>query len=246
VTPIPEAEAVRTRTLELYKVPDSCTGQRWSINGLRFDDITEFPVIGTTEIWSWVNRSGFIHPMHMHLVKFQVLDRQPFVLVDGNVQTTGPRVKPDSSEAGWKDTAPARPLEILRVIARFEDYTGRYLYHCHILEHEEHEMMRQFEVVASTAVASGTTTHGLSLAQNVPNPTTGMTRIAFALPSGATVKLVVVDVTGRKVATLVSQWLAAGEHEVIWNGRSTAAPGVYFYHMVVNGQPSAARRLVVQ
>jgi FtsP/CotA-like multicopper oxidase with cupredoxin domain len=87
---ISEAEAVQTRTLELYKVPDACTGQRWSINGLRFADITERPTLGTTEIWRWVNRSGFVHPMHMHLVQFQVLDRQPFVLVDGVVTPTGP------------------------------------------------------------------------------------------------------------------------------------------------------------
>jgi FtsP/CotA-like multicopper oxidase with cupredoxin domain len=48
-TPIPESEAIQTRTLELYKVPDPCTGQRWSINGLRWDDISEHPVLGTTE-----------------------------------------------------------------------------------------------------------------------------------------------------------------------------------------------------
>ena len=97
VTPIPESEAAQTRTLELYKVADECTGQRWSINGLRWDDITEHPALGTTEIWRWVNRSGFVHPMHMHLVQFQVLDRQPFEIVNGQVQVTGPPVPPDSS-----------------------------------------------------------------------------------------------------------------------------------------------------
>jgi FtsP/CotA-like multicopper oxidase with cupredoxin domain len=250
VTPIPESEAVGTRVLELYKVPDDCTGQRWSINGLRFSDITERPVLGTTEIWSWVNRSGYVHPMHMHLVQFQVLDRQPFVIVDGNVQTTGPRVVPDSTERGWKDTAPVRPFEIMRVICRFEDYTGLYPYHCHILEHEEHEMMRQFEVVQPTAVQSGATVPGVQLAQNIPNPTTGVTRIAFAIPTGATVRLVVQDVAGRKIATLLNQWMTGGQHEVLWNGRAasgdTAPPGVYFYRLIVNGDPTTARRLVVQ
>ena len=51
------------------------------------------------------------------------------------------------SEAGWKDTVRANPQEITRVIARFEDYTGKFAYHCHVLEHEDHEMMRQFQVV---------------------------------------------------------------------------------------------------
>ena len=250
VTPIPESEAARTRTLELFKVPDECTGQRWSINGLRFDDITEFPALGSTEIWSWVNRSGYVHPMHMHLVQFQVLDRQPFVIVDGAIQTTGPRVAPDSSEAGWKDTTPVRPLEIVRVICRFEDYLGKYPYHCHILEHEEHEMMRQFQVVSPTGVGPGAGTPGVQLGQNYPNPTTGVTRFAFQIPAAAKVKLVVEDVAGRRVATLVDQWLTAGNHEVLWNGRvnggAEAAAGVYFYHLVLNGKPTMARRLVVQ
>jgi spore coat protein A len=250
-TPIPEAEAIRTRTLELFKVPDECTGQRWSINGLRFSDITEFPALGTTEIWSWVNRSGFVHPMHMHLVAFQVLDRQPFVIVDGAVQTTGPRVAPDSSEAGWKDTTPVRPLEIVRVIARFQDYLGKYPYHCHILEHEEHEMMRQFQTVTPTGVGAGPVAAAdVELRQNYPNPTTGVTRFGFDIPRAAKVKLVVEDVAGRRVATLIDQSLKAGTHEVFWDGQvaggKQAAAGVYFYHLIVDGKPSQARRLVVQ
>jgi spore coat protein A len=249
VTPIPESEAAQTRTLELYKVADACTGQRWSINGLRWDDITEHPVLGTTEIWRWVNRSGFVHPMHMHLVQFQVLDRQPFVLVDGNVQTTGPAVPPDSSEAGWKDTTPVRPFEIVRVICRFEDFVGKYAYHCHILEHEEHEMMRQFQVVQPTGVAPEATARGIQLGQSVPNPTTGVTRIAFALSARAKARMEVEDVAGRRIATLVDQVFTPGNHEVIWNGRlangEMAAPGVYFYHLIVDGERSTTRRLVV-
>jgi FtsP/CotA-like multicopper oxidase with cupredoxin domain len=249
--PIPPAEAVQTRTLELYKVPDECTGQRWSINGLRWEDITEFPVLGTTEIWRFVNRSGFVHPMHMHLVQFQVLDRQPFVLVDGVVTPTGPAVPPDSVGAGWKDTAPVAPLEILRVIARFEHYTGKYAYHCHILEHEEHEMMRQFEVVSSTGVGMPPirTAERPQLAQSFPNPAGDITRIPFAVPTNGPVKLTIEDVSGRRVATLVDQHLVAGPHEVVWNGRTAsgerARPGVYFYRLISNGQ-GAARRLVVR
>jgi spore coat protein A len=67
-------------------------------------------------------------------------------MVDDQVTPIGPLMPPDPNEAGWKDTVRTNPDEITRVIARFEDYTGRYPYHCHILEHEDHEMMRQFEV----------------------------------------------------------------------------------------------------
>jgi spore coat protein A len=145
VTPIPEIQAAATREFTLRRIPGPCnTGQMWAINDLTFDDITEVPRLDTAEIWSFINRSGVTHPMHMHLVQFQILDRQPFAIINNQVTPTGPRVPPPAEEAGWKDTAKVNPSEILRVIARFEDYTGLYPYHCHILEHEDNEMMRQF------------------------------------------------------------------------------------------------------
>jgi len=250
VPPIPESEAIRTRTLELYKVPDECTGQRWSINGLRWGDITERVGLGTTEIWRWVNRSGFMHPMHMHLVQFQVLDRQSFVIVDGVVTPTESPTPPDSTERGWKDTVPVYPLEIVRVIARFEDYAGKYAYHCHILEHEEHEMMRQFETVEVTAVEPITAAIGPQLAQSFPNPAGDITSIRFTMPKDGTARLTIEDVAGRRIATLVDQVISAGQHEVTWNRRMAngqkAAAGVYFYRLTVNGQTSAPRRLVLR
>jgi spore coat protein A len=140
-----EVEASVTRTLSLRKSPEPCTGSAWFIDGLGWNDITEFPRLGTTEIWSFANHSGVTHPMHLHLVMFQVLDRQPFDEIEGQIVPTGPRVAPPASEAGWKDTVQVGPHELTRVIARFEDFTGRFAYHCHILEHEDHAMMRQFE-----------------------------------------------------------------------------------------------------
>jgi spore coat protein A len=146
VTPIPEAQASVTREFVLRKMPGPCnTGQMWAINDLEFDDIVEYPRLDTTEIWSFINQSGVVHPMHMHLVQFLILDRQPFDMIGGVVTPTGPRVPPPPEEAGWKDTARANPGEIMRVIARFEDFLGPYPYHCHILEHEDNEMMRQFQ-----------------------------------------------------------------------------------------------------
>jgi len=71
---------------------------------------------------------------------------------------TGTPTPPDASEAGWKDTAPVGPNEILRVIARFEDYAGAYPYHCHIIEHEDNEMMRQFESVPAPLLSIGDVT----------------------------------------------------------------------------------------
>jgi spore coat protein A len=83
----------------------------------------------------------------MHLVMFQVLDRQKFTVVDDKQVPIGEPSPPPPSERGWKDTVAVYPYEIVRVIARFTDYAGAFPYHCHILEHEDHDMMRQFEVV---------------------------------------------------------------------------------------------------
>lgn len=141
-------DVVTTRELTLQKTTDPCTGSVWLINGMHWEHIHEQPVLGTTEIWSFINRSEISHPMHMHLTFFQVLGRQDFDIVLGQVVPIGSPVPPAPEEAGWKDTVMAHPNQITRVIARFEDYTGLYPYHCHILEHEDHEMMRQFEVIA--------------------------------------------------------------------------------------------------
>ena len=119
------------------------------INGLGWHDVTEFPRLGTTEVWDFINRSNETHPLHMHLVRFQILDRQNFTVGSDGVTIipTGPRTPPPADEAGWKDTARCPPTQITRVIARFEDYSGMYPYHCHMLEHEDNEMMRQMQVM---------------------------------------------------------------------------------------------------
>ncbi len=146
IVPLVEADAVSEREFVLQRETEACAGNRWLINGLRWDDITEYPELETTEVWSFINRSGISHPMHMHLVFFQVLDRQAFNVVMGQVVPFGPIMPPEPDEIGWKDTVKANPMEITRVIARFEDFTGKFAYHCHILEHEDHEMMRQYQI----------------------------------------------------------------------------------------------------
>ncbi|MFC2948980.1 multicopper oxidase family protein [Virgibacillus sediminis] len=119
-------------------------GRKWE------DPITEKPGLGDTEIWAIRNLTNFPHPIHIHLIQFQVLDRQPFDLdrynEDGTLQFTGPPVPPQPNERGWKDTIAAPSGQITRVIAKFEPFTGDYVWHCHILEHEDHDMMRPFRV----------------------------------------------------------------------------------------------------
>jgi spore coat protein A, manganese oxidase len=146
VEPLLESNATVSRDMLLQTTGDACTGMRWTINGLGWDDVTEFPRLGKTEIWRFINWSAHSHPMHMHLAMFLVLDRQNFEMIDGIPTPVGDPIPPDPSEMGWKDTVRCDPDQITRVISKFEDYTGHYAYHCHILEHEEHEMMRQMMV----------------------------------------------------------------------------------------------------
>lgn len=144
------ASAVQSRDFRLKQSgTDGCGRAVWEINGLGWNDIVEYPRLDTIEIWRFINDSGVSHPMHMHLVMFQVLDRDGFTTgAGGTVIPNGTPQAPSAEERGWKDTAMVAPNQILRVIARFEDYKGKYAYHCHILEHEDHDMMRQFQTVA--------------------------------------------------------------------------------------------------
>jgi len=98
------------------------------------DAITENPDLNATETWEIYNFTQDAHPIHLHLVQFQVVDRQPF---DGMAYGPAP------GEAGFKDTVIAYPGEVTRIRARF-DIEGLYVWHCHIVEHEDNEMMRPY------------------------------------------------------------------------------------------------------
>jgi spore coat protein A len=86
-----------------------------------------------------------------------VLHRQGFNLgiykVSGKIEPIGAPRPPRTNEVGWKDTAVVNPGDILTILARFEGYTGRYVFHCHMLEHEDNDMMRPFEVVPVETMA---------------------------------------------------------------------------------------------
>ena len=251
VPPIPESEAIQHRDLVLSKMSDPCTGSVWMINGKHFHDpIDEFPLLGSTEVWRFVNNSGVVHPMHLHLTMFQILDRQNFVMMGDSVVTVGDPIPPEPWEAGWKDTAPVYPDQVLRVICRFEDYTGKYPYHCHVLEHEENDMMRQFEVVIDTTSTAVTPVRlPLSLGQSYPNPFNPTTQIQYTLPSATHVQLQVFDVRGQHIATLVNGPVGAGLQSVRWDGVDRdGAPvpsGVYFYRLTVPGQWTLSRKFVL-
>jgi len=164
-TPLDPSHAVRERTLALTEMDRPSDG--YTMIGLlgqkHWDDpITEDPKAGSMEIWSFANTTGDVHPMHIHLVQFQVLNRQTFdvktYMQTGKLVFTGIPMPPESNERpAWKDTIKTYSGYITRVIARFDLPAGtqvnpgdefRYVWHCHVLEHEDNEMMRPYKIIA--------------------------------------------------------------------------------------------------
>ena len=139
IEPIPESEAERTRQFVMSTMGP---GGRLTINGKTMDmnRIDERVPLGATEIWQIEHGQGMMgrmmnvpHSFHVHDGQLQVLS------INGQ--------PPPANEAGWKDTVLLWPGDVVRIIKRFEDYTGIYMYHCHLLEHEDAGMMGQFEVL---------------------------------------------------------------------------------------------------
>jgi spore coat protein A len=161
VPKIAEADAVRTRLLTIVEYMNrGGDSHLMLLNGAHWDmPVTERVILDTVEIWSIVNPTDDSHPIHLHMVRFQILDRRPFdedvYRMTGRMKYMGPAVPPEPNEAGWKDTARAHSNMVTRIIVRFEGYTGRYVWHCHLLEHEDNEMMRPYEVLAAGKDAGG-------------------------------------------------------------------------------------------
>ncbi len=277
---------------------------------------TETQTVGATEVWEIINLTADTHPIHLHLVQFQLLNRQAFNTkryaraygmpmpgmgaplpyspatpatggkLGGNPDITpyllGRPAPPDGNETGWKDTFRMNPGEVTRVLVRvapqdadarvggpvaagmnlypFDPTAGLgtsddgfgypggpgYVWHCHIVDHEDNEMMRPYRitrsalpVAASQAEASAEVAEARpslpTLAMAEPNPTSAGARIAFSLPVAEDVELAVFDVTGREVARLAEGRHAAGEHVVMWTGTDRAGrplpSGAYLYRL---------------
>jgi spore coat protein A, manganese oxidase len=158
----------RTRYITLNEIAAETANWVLLLNAADFEEpSTETPQVGTTEDWVYVNLTGDTHPMHTHLVTFQVVGRTPFDAeayqtdnggplgvpggIDPTPYATGPMLPPDPTERGFKDTVKVNPGYFTTVRAKYDLPTGvtvpqTYVYHCHILEHEDNDMMRPFTV----------------------------------------------------------------------------------------------------
>jgi FtsP/CotA-like multicopper oxidase with cupredoxin domain len=114
------------------------------------EPVTENPAVGATEVWEMYNTTGDAHPMHVHEVVFEVVNREGLALdADGEVvepiQLDGNITPPEPWETGFKDTVIAYPGQVTRIRAQFAT-PGQYVWHCHIVEHEDNEMMRPYRI----------------------------------------------------------------------------------------------------
>jgi spore coat protein A, manganese oxidase len=175
---VPEVSGATKRYLTLEEVLAGGVPQAVLLNGMHFaDPVTERPSLNTTEDWWLVNLSADTHPIHLHLVQFEIVERRvldvpgyqqaltaarnaaggPFVVDQATNQATlvtpnnpeqyfGANLLVDDNEKGPKDTVRANPMQATHIRAHF-DIADKYVWHCHILEHEDNDMMRPYEVV---------------------------------------------------------------------------------------------------
>lgn len=149
---INEKSASMKRHLTLDHTTDRFGREIMLLDGKGWDaPITENPKLNSTEIWYLINLTDDSHPIHVHLIHFQILDRRNFDVEkfkkEKVIQYTGPSIPREPQENGWKDTVIANPNQVTRITMKFGPYTGLYVWHCHMLEHEDYEMMRPYIVI---------------------------------------------------------------------------------------------------
>lgn len=252
-----------------------------------FETVTETPMLNDTEVWEVYNATEDAHPIHLHAIAFQILDRTPFTatvntqpqvehgggigvggyIEESSIVFTGPAELPPATEKGWKDTFIVPPGYMGRVIAKF-DIPGRYVWHCHILSHEDHEMMRPMEVLMAAPLSIPeeeeevveTSTRLLEqvdqiveplspqLEQNFPNPFREETSISFVLVEESNIQLAVYNAEGKLIGLLAKGKYPVGKHTLIWDGLDAGGNslpnGIYFYQLRV-GEKVLTKRIVL-
>lgn len=285
-----------------------------------FGTATEKPVEGTTEKWQLINLTMDAHPMHMHLVQFQLVSRQNFDMtkymddymtafettgapnvgmppmmymgaegppflydtpnadgaIGGNLPVTpyllGTPIPANPNERGWKDVIIAYPGQVMTYMVRFaptdlsvntkkskllygfnpSEGPG-YVWHCHIVEHEDNDMMRPLNVqpspvrllkAAEIMASIEPLPAGFALDQNFPNPGKYETEINFQVPETMHVRLTLFNQLGQQVKVLIDNTAPAGNNKVLLN-RKGLPDGIYFYRLEA-GENVATKKMILQ
>jgi spore coat protein A len=227
------------------------------VKGFR-EPLTENPAFNSTEIWEIYNETMDAHPIHLHLVSMQLISRQKFNAkideVNGkptNIRLIGQPQSPTPDEQGWKDTWVMNPGEVTRVIAKF-DREGLYVWHCHILSHEEHDMMRPFYVGTLPAylTKNKNVTPDVSALENqlqlktIPNPFSSSLAIQFNLDERKKININLYDSKGARIKQVYNGERSAGLQRFIIDG-TQLSNGNYFCEIIV-GDQRILRKLVLQ
>jgi FtsP/CotA-like multicopper oxidase with cupredoxin domain len=154
VTRYNQQDAVNAANPRSFTLQLQAQAPYWLLNGRVFEMKAVAPnetvKLNSLELWEFQNLKGpenvmeTAHPMHLHAVQFQVVER----VVRSDMVSLYRDVSAGFTDEGWKDTVLVMPGEKLRFLVKFHDYTGLYLYHCHNLEHEDKGMMRNFRITA--------------------------------------------------------------------------------------------------
>ncbi len=223
-----------------------------------FDDpVTENIKLNDTEIWEFYNTTIDEHPIHLHLVKFQVISHQKFfgdldpkTKKLTNIRLIGQPQLYNLDKKGWKDTHIVPAGEVTRVIAKF-DRPGKYVWHCHILSHEDHDMMRPFivretgdNVVMSKVSVEKVLTEDQLQLKLLPNPFSSTVTIQINLPEAKNVNIKLYDEKGGLVKQIYQGGHTIGFKKWTIDG-SNMANGVYFCEIMVNDE-KLLKKLVLQ
>jgi spore coat protein A len=221
------------------------------------DELTENPALNSTEIWEMYNESEDAHPIHLHMVSMQLINRQRFTArIDEetgkptHIRLIGHPKFPELDEQGWKDTWVMLPGEVTKVIAKF-DRPGLYVWHCHILSHEEHDMMRPFFVGEISNAMANKTAEAIKEKMErelklkvMPNPFSNYVTVQFSLSQPERVSINLYDAKGGLVKKVFDGERQPGLQRISIDG-SNLSNGIYYFELLINDQ-RIARKLVLQ
>jgi spore coat protein A, manganese oxidase len=231
---------------------------------LKWDDpITENPALNATEIWEIYNLTPDAHPIHLHLVSFRVLNTQKFKAdfdpvtgIVSKARLLGQPKHPGPGQDGLKDTYPILPGEMARFIATF-DRPGLYVWHCHILSHEDHEMMRPYYVGEMPHyMLAAHNSHARAISQEAPLPMTApyslypnpgrqAVSLQVVAPEKGSLMLKIYDLQGKLVLQQQHELGYAGEHRLPINASSLQS-GLYTCIIQLNDKTHRERLMITK
>lgn len=237
--------------IEHYQVADAVNGATFDMEGVLPNEIVN---LGDLEAWQITNDTGMammqmLHPLHLHGVQFQVYERT----VSASGAAAYATVSSGLVDSGWKDTVIIMGGERVKFLVKFAPFPGLFMYHCHILEHEDMGMMRNFQIngtlASSVAGLPGSMPSAAEITTAREVRETGEIEIRYWVGRSALpVALAIHDVSGRRLRSFTEGVRGEGEYSVTWN-RLTAAghqasPGVYFVALRA-GAFGDTRKLVI-